>query len=56
MTLMVPSKYEIQANEENSMPLELQQLLSHFGHTFEVPIDLSPTRTHDYRMPLINES
>ena len=56
LTSMVQTEHEIQASNNEQMPLELQQLLSCFSQLFEVPTELPPTRTHDHRILLIDET
>ena len=41
---------------KGQLPIELQQLLEHYAILFEVPIDLPPHRSHDHKIPFLDET
>ena len=41
---------------KTKLPLDLQQLMVNYSIIFEVPTESPPYRSHDHKIPLIDES
>ena len=51
----LPTTSALQASQ-SKWPLDLQQLLASYTMIFEVPTKLPPKRSHDHKIPFIDES